>query len=161
MILIGDSLLEGMTTDVRKALPGWGLTMSSRIGRSLAEGMRVLAGTTVPRGAVLGMGLFTNDDPWRTGELRAAVLESLRRTAPGGCAVWSTISEPPINGQSYTSANALLRRLAAQEPRMRLVRWAERVAAVPGILGPDRVHPTPRGYRLRARLYAQAAASCS
>lgn len=161
MVLIGDSLLEGMTSEVRQALPGWGLTMNSRIGRGLAEGMRILAGTTVPRGAVLGMGLFTNDDPWRTTELRAAVLESLRRTAPNGCAVWSTISAPPINGQSYAAANTVLRQLAGEQPRMRLVPWAEKVAAAPGILGPDRVHPTPTGYRLRARLYAQAAASCA
>jgi lysophospholipase L1-like esterase len=66
-----------------------------------------------------------------------------------------------VTGVSYRAANALLARLATDNPRLRLVPWAERVAATPQLVGADGVHPTPAGYQLRAQLYAQAARTCA
>ena len=74
--------------------------------------------------------------------------------------IWATIARPPVNGVSYTAANSLLERIAADDPRLVIVPWAEQAAANPVLLGGDGVHPTPAGYQLRARLYAQAAQRC-
>jgi lysophospholipase L1-like esterase len=75
--------------------------------------------------------------------------------------IWATIVRPPVNGSTYRAANAVLARLAADDPRLRLVPWAEKGAADPNLVGADGVHPTPAGYGLRAQLYAQAARSCA
>ena len=160
MILVGDSLSEGQQSLLEQALPGWSVAVSAEIGRHLAEGMSILADANIPAdGAVVAMGLFTNDDPWRTGELAAAVRTSLRRAGPNGCAIWATIASPPVEGQTFAAANRLLVSLAAREPRLRIVPWAA-AAEQAGVLGGDGVHPNDAGARLRASLYARAAQSC-
>jgi lysophospholipase L1-like esterase len=88
------------------------------------------------------------------------VRKTLSTVGVNGCVIWATIVRPPVNGTSYRAANALLTRLAAEDPRLRVVPWAEQVAANPKLVGSDGVHATPAGYQLRAQLYAQAAQSC-
>jgi hypothetical protein len=65
---------------------------------------------------------------------------------------------PRQPGQAPTLVRVLLRR--SEDPRLRVVPWAEQVAANPKLVGSDGVHATPAGYQLRAQLYAQAAQSC-
>jgi lysophospholipase L1-like esterase len=113
------------------------------------------------RPMVLAISLFTNDDPTHTSALETAVRRTLALVGSRGCAIWATIARPPVNGVSYRAANALLARIATDNARLRLVPWAERVAATPQLLGADGVHPTPAGYQLRAQLYAQAAQACA
>jgi lysophospholipase L1-like esterase len=52
--------------------------------------------------------------------------------------------------------NAVLRDAAARAPQVAFVDWAALVAANPGTLGPDGVHPGPRGRALLARAVADA-----
>ena len=52
--------------------------------------------------------------------------------------------------------NAVLRDAAARAPQVAFVDWAALVAANPGTLGPDGVHPGPRGRALLARAVAAA-----
>ena len=106
------------------------------------------------------MSLFTNDDPTHTDALEAAVRRTLALVGSRGCVIWATIARPPVNGVSYRAANTLLERLAASNPALVIVPWAEQVAANPALVGADGVHPTPAGYQLRARLYAQATQAC-
>lgn len=160
LVVIGDSLAVGMQPTLPAAMPGWDVRIDARTGRPLAEGMSRLAATQLPRGAVLAISLFTNDDPRNTGPLRAAVQQSLGRVGPRGCVVWATIQRPPLDGVGYGAANTVLRDLARRDGRLRLVPWAEQMAAHPELLRPDGVHPTPEGYRLRSQLYAAAVASC-
>jgi hypothetical protein len=162
LTVIGDSLAVGIRPLLPGLLPGWRVSVDGRVSRPLAEGMGVLSGTSIPSDGsmVVAMSLFTNDDPTHTAQLQAAVKESLDRVGPNGCVVWATIARPPVNGVSYDAANDLLRRLARSDSRLRIVPWAEQTAARPSLLGPDGVHPTPAGYQLRARLYAQAVQSC-
>jgi hypothetical protein len=162
LVLIGDSLAVGVRSLLPGLLPGWKVSVDGRVSRPLAEGMSVLAATPVASdgSTVLAVSLFTNDDPTHTSQLRSAVQRTLSRVGPDGCVVWATIARPPLNGVSYDAANSLLRRMARDESRLKLVPWAERTAAQPSLLGPDGVHPTATGYRLRAELYAQAARSC-
>jgi hypothetical protein len=162
LVLIGDSLAVGIRSLLPGLLPGWKVSVDGRVSRPLAEGMSVLGDTPVPAdgSTVLAVSLFTNDDPTRTSQLQSAVSRTLSRVGPDGCVVWATIARPPLNGVSYDAANSLLRRMARGDSRLKLVPWAERTAAQPSLLGPDGVHPTATGYRLRAELYAQAARSC-
>jgi lysophospholipase L1-like esterase len=108
----------------------------------------------------VAVSLFTNDDPTHTDALQAAVRRSLELAGPRGCAIWATIARPPVNGVSYRAANTALERLADDDPRLVVVPWAEQTTSDPSLLGPDGVHPTPAGYQLRARLYAEAAQAC-
>ena len=161
--LVGDSLAVGVRSLLPAALPNWKVQVLARTGRPLAEGMGIVSGLDLSQGSrppVLATSLFTNDDPSHTSALEAAVRRTLALVGPRGCVIWATIARPPVNGVSYRAANALLARLAADNPRLRLVPWAEQVAANPKLVGSDGVHPTPAGYQLRAQLYAQAAQSC-
>ena len=162
LLLIGDSLAVGIRALLPALLAGWKVSVDGRVSRPLAEGMSVLADTPVPGdgSTVLAVSLFTNDDPTHTSQLQTAVSRTLDRVGPDGCVVWATIARPPLNGVTYDAANSLLRRIARDDTRLKLVPWAERTAAQPSLLGPDGVHPTTAGYRLRAELYAQAARSC-
>jgi hypothetical protein len=163
LVLVGDSLAVGVRDLLPAALPGWKVQVLARTGRPLAEGIGVVSGLDLsgssPR-PVLAISLFTNDDPGHTSALEAAVRKTLSTVGANGCVIWATIVRPPVNGTSYRAANALLTRLAAEDPRLRVVPWAEQVAANPKLVGSDGVHATPAGYQLRAQLYAQAAQSC-
>ncbi len=162
LVLVGDSLAVGIRDLLPGALPGWSVSVDARTGRPLAEGMGIIATAdvaTVP--TVLAVSLFTNDDPGDVAALDRAVRDTVSRVGAQGCAVWATIVRPPLNGVSYGAANARLQALAGElGGRLVIVPWAATVARTPGLMGPDGVHPTPSGYRARARLYAQAAQSC-
>jgi hypothetical protein len=162
LLLIGDSPTVGMTEALPPLLPGWRIGINGLGGRRLEEGMAILDGTRLPDhgSIVLAMGLFTNDNPSHLARLRAAVTTSLSRVGPAGCVVWATIHRSPVDGAAYAGANALLKRIAASDPRLQLVRWAEIVRARPSLLSPDRIHPGPLGFDLRAQLYANAAKRC-
>jgi hypothetical protein len=159
VVVIGDSLAQGMQPYLPAALPGWKVSVNARIGRPLAEGMQIFNGTTVRPGTVYAFSLFTNDDPRSVAALDAAVRQSVSR---GGCAVWATIVRPPVGGVGYDAANRDLRRLAAGlGGRLQLVDWAAAVAAHPQwVPGADGVHSDPEGYRNRAALYARAIQAC-
>ncbi len=159
VVVIGDSLAQGMQPYLPAALPGWRVSVDARIGRPLAEGMRIFAGTPIRSGTVYAFSLFTNDDPRSVAALDAAVRQSVQR---GGCAVWATIVRPAVGGVSYDAANRDLRRLAASlGGRLQLVDWAAAVAAHPQwVPGSDGVHSNAEGYRNRAALYAQAIQGC-
>jgi hypothetical protein len=162
VVLIGDSLAQGIEPYLGGFLGGSTLTVDARRGRPLAEGMGVLGRTQVPSGPVaLAFSLFTNDSPSAVGALESAVRTSVQRAGPNGCAVWATIARPPHKGVSYAAANQHLNALASEfGGRLLIVPWAETVAGSPSLLGRDRVHATAAGYRLRAQLYADAVRSC-
>jgi hypothetical protein len=160
LVVIGDSLAEGMKPYLSGFLSGWDVSIDARIGRPLAEGMRLFTAAPKPsRPTVYAFSLFTNDGPGSVSALEAAVRQS---TSRGSCVVWSTIVRPPVGGKSYDAANAKLSSLAASSGgRIRLVQWAEQVARNQSWIAGDGVHATPTGYRNRAALYAAAAKTCA
>jgi hypothetical protein len=162
LIVVGDSLAVGMRPYLAGELSSWQVSIDGRVGRPLAEGMGVLAATSItnPSRTVLAISLFTNDDPTRTSALRSAIATSLSRVGADGCVVWATITRPPVGGVTYAAANRIITQAAADDERLRVVPWAAYTAAHPEVLAADGVHPSPDGYRARAALYAQAAASC-
>jgi hypothetical protein len=163
LVLVGDSLAVGVRSLLPAALPTWKVQVLGRVGRPLAEGMSLVSGLDLAHATprqVLAVSLFTNDDPSHTTALEAAVRRTLTLVGSRGCVIWATIARPAVNGVSYRAANTLLERLAASDPRLVVVPWAEQVAGNSALLGADGVHPTPAGYQLRARLYAQATQAC-
>ncbi len=161
LVMIGDSLAVGTQPHLPAALPGWRVTTDARGGRPLAEGMGALAAAQITPPAVLAFSLFTNDGPGDVQALERAVRTSVERAGPGGCAIWATIVRPPVGGRSYAAANATLTRLAGElAGRLRIVPWADAVAADPRLVKGDGVHATPEGYRVRAAMYADAARAC-
>ena len=160
MVLVGDSLAEGVESPLTNALSGWTLSTNARVGRPLAEGMGIVRGMS-ERPPVLAISLFTNDAPGAVDALRSAVRETITRQSGHGCVVWATIVRPAVGGVTYARANQALAGLAAENPSvMKLVPWAQQVAAHPEWLGSDGVHATPAGYSARAQMYAEAARSC-
>ena len=159
VLVVGDSLAEGMAAALPAALPGWRLRIDAEWGRPLAEGMRILADEPAPPG-ILAISLFTNDDPRNVRALDAAVRATAAR--PGGCAIWATIVAPAYQGVSHDGANRLLRRLTG-DPRLalELVDWARAVEHDGSLMSGDEVHASPAGYRARARMYATAIRACA
>jgi hypothetical protein len=161
MVLVGDSLAVGIQSPLTNALSGWSLSANGRVSRPLAEGMGIVRGMS-ERPPVLAISLFTNDAPGAVDTLRSAVRETITRQAGHGCVVWATIVRPAVGGVTYARANQALAELAAENPSvMKLVPWAQQVAAHPEWLASDGVHATPAGYSARAQMYAEAARSCA
>jgi len=161
LTVIGDSLAIGMRPYLAGNLPGWQVTIDGRIGRPLAEGMTILANTTIPAsGTVLALSLFTNDDPRNTDALSSAISRALKTAGPDGCVVWATIARPPLNGVGYGAANRVIQAAGAANPRMRIVGWAAYANEHPELLADDGVHLSTTGYQQLAAMYAQAASSC-
>ncbi|HEY0410830.1 MAG TPA: alpha/beta fold hydrolase, partial [Candidatus Dormibacteraeota bacterium] len=71
------------------------------------------------------------------------------------------MSRPPYRGVTIDGLNRAVRSFAASTSTARLVDWRSAAVANPRLINPDGVHPTPAGYQLRARLFAQAIRSCS
>lgn len=158
LVVVGDSLAVGAAPYLPDALARWSIRTNALGGRTLEEGMDILADQDVDDGDVVAISLFTNNNPADVASLVQAVRTSASRAR---CVVWSTIVAPGVGGTSFRTANAALRRLDAElGDRMELVRWDEHVAAVPDHLSYDEVHATEPGYRARARLYADAVERC-
>ncbi|HEX8084383.1 MAG TPA: hypothetical protein VF529_08840 [Solirubrobacteraceae bacterium] len=161
LAMIGDSLAEGTEPYLAAALPGWRVTTDAARSRFLLDGMAIRDAMRKPAKPVaLAFSLFTNDDPRRAPELAQAAARSLDGLPSGSCAIWATIARPKVAGVSYAQANAALDQVAASDPRIRIVPWAEGAKRHRDWLRDDRVHATAEGYAARAQLYAQAAAGC-
>jgi hypothetical protein len=158
--MVGDSLAVGTKDLLPAQLEGYEVATNAKEGRTLSEGMGIINGLA-SRPAILAVSLFTNDDPRNVDALADAVRASTQAVQQGGCVVWATIVRPPQGGVSYDKANAKLRAIAADNPRVQLVDWARAVDERPGLVGGDGVHAGPDGYQQRARMYAQAIRRCS
>ncbi|MGZ4351027.1 MAG: hypothetical protein ACXVRX_10955 [Solirubrobacteraceae bacterium] len=169
LVMLGDSLAMGTAGPLSLDLPDWNVRFDARIGRPLAEGLGILAGTALPSTelparTVLAFSLFTNDAPADVNGLDAAVRASVARLGPHDCTIWATISRPAAHGMSYRAANARLAQLALEPQmagRLLVVPWAAEVARHQGWKAHDHVHATAAGYLARAQLYADAARSCA
>jgi hypothetical protein len=163
LVLVGDSLAEGIEPLLPSLLPGWQVQADAERSRPLAAGMGIVGGLDLSSPTALAISLFTNDDPGNVEGLDAAVRASVQRAGRDGCAIWATIVRPPLEGVSYGAANARLMQLQRTPSfagRLLIVPWAQQVARHAEWIAGDGVHATPDGYRARARMYAQAALAC-
>jgi dienelactone hydrolase len=158
VLVVGDSLVIGTTPYLRRELGGVSVRSDGRIGRPSTEAVSVLRSRfSGQRVVVFDAGV--NDDPAQPGRL-ANDLSAARGIVGGSCLVVATVSRPPYRGVSVDGLNRAVRNFAASTPTVQLVDWRAAAVSNPRLLNSDGVHPTPSGYAFRARLFAEAIASC-
>jgi hypothetical protein len=152
--LVGDSLNVGTLDYLGGALPGWTVRSDSVVGRVTDDGLVALERLGGREPVVISLG--TNDPPEAVGAFQEDVDRALRLAGEGRCVIWATIwrSDGPDDGY-----NDVLER-AADEGRLRLLRWDEMLARDPSLLAPDGIHGSPDGYRARAEEAARLVRSC-
>ncbi len=154
--LLGDSLNVGIEPYLAGAMPNWHFRDDDRVGRTTPEGITRLRAAQSGLAPYLIVSLGTND---RDGAAayRSHVEQVLRIAGPDRCVIWATIWR---DGKPDDTFNAILRRAAENNKRLRLVDWAGMVAEHEAWLAPDHLHGTEDGYRQRAAAVATAVASC-
>ena len=158
VLYVGDSLGVGTTPGLAREL-GTSIDGDSRIGRPSPEGLGVLQQKFSPSDDIVVFDIGTNDDPSQPGRL-AADLAAARRLTGKKCLIVATLNRPPLGGVPVDGLNNAVLAFASGSPNVQLVDWNAIASSEPDLLGPDRVHPTPQGYALRAQLFAEAVAAC-
>jgi lysophospholipase L1-like esterase len=156
----GDSLAVGTQPYFPGALPGWSIRTSASISRHAFEGAGVLRAQGSSLARVVFVSLGTNDDPRNVGSFRSSVRSIMSVAGPERCVVWSTIVRPAVAGASYAGYNRVLKAEAAARPNLRVFRWRALLSRHPEWLGPDGVHVTGVGYKVRAREIAKKITAC-
>jgi len=145
-LVVGDSIALGSAAALRSALGGT-TTVDAKVGRQFAAGPAIVAHWAQSHDGPVVVALGANGTVSR-GDLEAVVSATgSRRVVLVGVAVARRWRD---------GNNAALREAAAHHPQVAFVDWAALVASHPGILGPDGVHPGPRGRALLARAVADA-----
>ena len=157
---VGDSLGVGTVPHLRGQLDGLTIDDDSEIGRPSSAGPPILESLITADSEVVVFDLGTNDDPAAADGL-ASNLAAARSIAGARCMVIATVNRPPLNGVPVTGLNRALNSFAAADGNVALVDWHARAEADPSLLIDDGVHPSPEGYALRAKLFAQAIRSCA
>jgi lysophospholipase L1-like esterase len=158
VLVIGDSLEQGSGPYLRESLPGAAFEIDAEPGRTSGHGAIALGERLRPEHDAVVFPLGTNDSAANPGGL-AASLATAARLAGGRCLVVATLARPPQRGVSVAGLNRVVEEFAA-ESGAQVMDWAAVVAALPGLLTPDRVHATGEGYQLRAGLLAEAVQAC-
>ena len=158
VLYVGDSLGVGTSPYLRDRLGSTGLEVDAEIGRPSGTGVDILAARIGPQYHTVVFDLGTNDDPAAPSAL-AADLAAARRIAGDRCLVIATLNRPPLNGVSVDGLNRAVNAFAASASNVSLVDWHAAAESNPGLLT-DGVHTDGSGYALRAKLFADAIASC-
>ena len=146
-LVVGDSIALGTAGAFRAAL-GAGTTVDAKVGRQFAASPAIVLRWARSHDGPVVVALGANGTIGRR-DLDAVVAATggTRRVVLVGVAV---------DRRWARGNNAVLRAAAARNPRVAFVDWAALVADHPGVLGPDGVHPGPRGRTLLAGAVATA-----
>ncbi|MDN5929974.1 MAG: hypothetical protein L0I24_02700, partial [Pseudonocardia sp.] len=135
-LVVGDSIVLGSADALRAAL-GQGTVVDAEVSRQFHAGPPIVAGWVRSNAGPVVVHLGSN------GIVRDRDVDAVVTAAAGRPVVLVNVAVPRRWQQPD---NAALRAAADRYPgRVVLVDWAALVAADAGLLGPDRVHPTPRG----------------
>ena len=160
VVYVGDSLGVGTGPYLEDELGDVAINNDSDIGRPSGVGVPILQSLIAPGDEVVVFDLGTNDDPANPDAL-AENLDAARSIAGGRCMVIATLNRPPLNGVPVDGLNQAVTSFAAADGNVALVDWHARAQADPSLLIDDGVHPSPAGYALRAKLFANAIRSCA
>ncbi len=174
MAIVGDSITEQARSVLRRELGhDWRLRVDGRPGATVAE--QLAAARTLAEGdpAQVIVDLGTNDVlQGRSPDASADDLRQLVASFPdAACIHLVTVNEEMVLGEARlqrpaAELNTAIASMAADDPRLDVVDWAEAVRtyqAGPQPDGPitsDSVHPTGYGKQVLAGLYADALAGC-
>jgi peptidoglycan/LPS O-acetylase OafA/YrhL len=141
VLVIGDSIALGSADALRGAL-GPHTTVDAAVGRQFAAALPLVQAWTAAHDGPVVVGLGANGTVREDDVAAVVAAAGPRRVVLLGVCV-------PRRWQDAN--NAVLRTVAAQNaPRVVFVDWAALLAGRPGMLGPDRVHPTRKGQTLLA-----------
>jgi peptidoglycan/LPS O-acetylase OafA/YrhL len=145
-LVVGDSIALGSTGALRAAL-GADTTVDARVGRQFAACPAIVGRWARSHDGPIVVALGANGTIGRRDLDAVVAAGGARRVVLVGVAV----------ARRWTDGNnAVLRAAAAGHPQVAFVDWAAIVASHPGVLGPDGVHPGPRGRTLLAGAVADA-----
>ena len=145
-LVVGDSIALGSAGALRAVLGG-ATTVDAKVGRQFAASPAIVEAWTRAHGGPVVVALGANGTVSRRDLDAVLAAAGSRRVVLVGVAVARRWRD---------GNNAVLRAAAARAPQVAFVDWAALVAANPGTLGPDGVHPGPRGRALLARAVADA-----
>jgi lysophospholipase L1-like esterase len=160
LLVVGDSLTVGTQPYIHRYLRGWHIHQRVAISTQVTEGPGILHsyGRHLPR--VIFVNLGTNGDPRATGTFLSAIRRTMRIAGPRRCVVWASIVRPPVAGASYHRLNLVLADQARKRRNLIMFRWVRLARRHPSWFGPDHVHVTGVGYRVRARAMATQIRHC-
>jgi lysophospholipase L1-like esterase len=160
LLVVGDSLAVGTEPYIHRHLHGWRIRQRVAISTQVTEAPGILRsyGGRLPR--VIFVNLGTNGDPRATGTFLSSIRRTMKIAGPRRCVVWSSILRPPVAGASYSRLNRVLADQARKRPNLIMFRWVRLAHRHPSWFGPDRVHVTATGYKVRARAMARQIRNC-
>jgi peptidoglycan/LPS O-acetylase OafA/YrhL len=146
-LVVGDSIAVGSAGALRAAL-GPATTVDAQVGRQFSTGVRIVAGWVAAHAGPVVVDLGAN------GTVQARDVAALVDAAGPRRLVLVGVAA----SRRWTDGNNAVLGDAATRPASDVVfvDWAGAVAAHPGAIGPDGVHPTPAGRALLAAVIADA-----
>jgi hypothetical protein len=159
VLVVGDSLEELTSPYLPHYLPGVRLTVNAVGGSNSFQIYDLFRESFDPSQQVIVFDAGTNDNPAYP-QILEENLGKVAATVGNRCLVVPTIHGFTVNGIDNTGKNRVVRSFAAARPGTQVPDWAGAVAADPGILQSDGLHPDPAGADLRARLIAQGVEGC-
>lgn len=135
-LVVGDSIALGSADALRAAL-GEGTTVDAKVGRQFSTAAGIVEAWAADHPGPVVVDLGAN------GTVKAADADAVVAAAGGRTVVFVGVCVPR---RWQDANNATLREAAARHaPQAVFVDWNAIVAADPGLLGPDAVHPTAHG----------------
>lgn len=159
VLVVGDSLEELTSPYLPDYLPGVRLTVNAVGGSNSFQIYDLFQESFEPSQQVVVFDAGTNDNPAYP-QILAGNLAKVAATVGSRCLVVPTIHGYTVDGIDNTGKNRAVREFAAARPGTQVPDWAGAIAAEPGLLQSDGLHPTPAGAELRARLIAAGVQAC-
>ena len=143
----GDSLTVGSAAALRHQLKGHvkSVRVDAQVGRHTGEGIRKLRGQAAQSAGIWVVALGTNDSP-SSAQTRKNVKAVMRLAGKNRQVIWVNVVRPG----GYQRVNRTLKELDAANPQLTVIDWAAVIRKQRELLTGDRVHLTPKGYRIRA-----------
>ena len=136
-LLVGDSILDGSSTQLTDALEGWTLTIDAVVGRSSSGGISVVEGATVTPDVVVAE-LGTNDHDPAIFRANAERIVAAPAVAEADLIVWLTARNP---NEATPGVNREIVALMSLMPNATVADWDR--AVPPDALNGDGVHLAP------------------
>jgi hypothetical protein len=159
VLVVGDSLEELTSPYLPRYLPSTPLTVNAVGGSNSYQIHELFEESYDPSQSVIVFDAGTNDNPAYP-QILAENLQKVTEVIGDRCMVVPTIHGFTVDGVDNRGKNTVVHEFAASRPGTQTPDWAGAVAADPGLLQSDGLHPVPAGADLRARLIAQGVLGC-
>jgi hypothetical protein len=159
VLVVGDSLEELTSPYLERYLHGVPVTVNAVGGSNTFEIFDLFQESYDPSQSVIVFDGGTNDNP-NYPQILAENLQKVAAAVGDRCMVVPTIHGYTVEGTNNDGKNRVVAEFAASRPGTQVPDWAGAIAADPGILQSDGLHPTPEGADLRAQLIAQGVLAC-